>query len=74
MSNHGSEPIDSNGDVEIVILNASDGVTDTTRRPVSEAKRRAIEKQLEKEAELRRLMAQMRNTETGSKPTETDQK
>ena len=63
MSNH--------ADVEIVILNENEGVTDTTRRPVSEARRRAIEKQLEKEAELRRLMEQMRNAEAEAKPTDT---
>ena len=72
MSNNGQEPIFSNGDVEIIILKASEGVTDTTRRPVSEAKRKAIEKQFEKEAELRLLMEQMRTKKPDAKPTDID--
>jgi hypothetical protein len=58
VSNPGRAPIFNNDD-EIVILDASEGVTDTTRRPVSGARRKALEQELEKRAALRRKMQQM---------------
>jgi hypothetical protein len=58
MPSHDREPIFSN-DAEIIIVDDKVGEVDRTRRPASEASRKAMQKQLEKEAELRRLMEQI---------------
>jgi hypothetical protein len=60
VASQNQEPIFSN-DAEIIILDESAGTIDRTRRPVSEASRKRILKQLELEAELRRLMEQERS-------------
>ena len=56
--NHDS--IFSNDDAEIIIVDETMGVIDTTRRPASEARRKALQQQLEKEAETRQLMEKMK--------------
>lgn len=50
------QPVFSNDEAEIVIVDETVGVIDTSHRPASAATRKAIEKQLAKEAEIRRLM------------------
>jgi hypothetical protein len=73
MSSHPEKTIFSN-DAEITFLKASDGVTDTTRRPASGANLKMALEQLEKEAKFRRLMEQKGNTEAEARPTDTDSK
>ena len=63
MSSRDQEPIFSNDDAEIIIVDETVGVIDTTPRPASEASRKAIQKQREKEAEFRRLLERMGNAE-----------
>ena len=71
MSSDNHEAIFSN-DAEITILDEKQGVTDTTHRPLTGARREAALKFLEKQAELRRLMEEMKAKEAATKPTGTD--
>jgi hypothetical protein len=62
VSSHDQEPMFSNDDAEIIVVDETVGVIDTTHRPASGASRKAAQKQLEKEAEFRQLMEQMAKT------------
>jgi len=68
MSSNAQEPIFGN-DADIIILKASDGVTDTTRRPASEANRKRAQEYREKVARYRQLMEQSGNAEPDENPT-----
>jgi hypothetical protein len=63
VASQNQQPTFSN-DAEIIILDESAGTIDRTRRPVSEASRKRILKQLELEAELRREMEEERSKAT----------
>ena len=63
VSSQNQEPIFSNDDAEIIMVDETIGVIDTTRRPASEASRKAIQQQLQKEAEIRVLMERMKRGE-----------
>ncbi len=68
MASQDQEPIFSN-DAEIIIVDETVGMIDATRRPASKASRKAIQQQLQKEAEIRQLMEQIRNGKIVESPT-----
>jgi hypothetical protein len=62
MPSRNQQPIFSNHDAEIIVVDETVGVIDTTHRPASGASLKMAQMQLEKEAEFRKLMDQMQAT------------
>lgn len=73
MSTKNQKTIFSN-DAEIIIVDETVGVTDTTRRPATGAILKMALEYKEKEAKYRRMMEQMKNTDSEAKPTDPDPK
>ncbi len=61
-------------DAEIVILDESTCVKDTTHRPATGASLKSALERLAKDAELRKLMKEMKNQQSEAKPSDTDPK
>ena len=68
MPNQIQEPIFSNDEGTITVLDEREGEMDTTHRPASEANRKAIQKELDRQAEIRKLMEELKKEEEGKKP------
>ena len=67
MSSREQEPILSNDEAEIIIVDETVGLIDTTHRPASEVSRKAIQKQLVKEAEVRQLLEKSKENDNETK-------
>jgi hypothetical protein len=68
MNKPSDDTIFSNDDAEIIVVDESVGVTDRTRRPATGFVRKALEEQLAREAEFRKLIdSQNKELETKTK-------